>query len=135
MIECAFGILKNRFRCLLDKMELEPAFACEVFKACCVLHNMMLTPQDVRDAESMLVDNEAEDAVSVVCYLHVFYLKHMMSIYIYIYTHPFKHVCTADSFTCIAVISTLGIMVCSRECLAFPISTHYTLRIRSQLLR
>lgn len=63
IVECAFGALKNRFRCLLDNMELEPAFACEVFKACCVLHNMMVSPQDVTDADRMLDEGDEQAPV------------------------------------------------------------------------
>ena len=41
VIECCFGVLKQRFRCL-QYLHLEPAFAGEVVKACCVLHTIMI---------------------------------------------------------------------------------------------
>ena len=39
IIENAFGVLKQRFACL-KHLRVQPEFACNIFKACCVLHNM-----------------------------------------------------------------------------------------------
>lgn len=39
VIENAFGVLKQRFACL-KHLRVQPEFACNIFKACCVLHNM-----------------------------------------------------------------------------------------------
>ena len=37
--ENAFGVMSNRFRCLLGNMQLDPDVACIL--ACCVLHNFL----------------------------------------------------------------------------------------------
>ena len=39
--ENAFGVMSNRFRCLLGKMQLDPDVATDVVLACCVLHNSL----------------------------------------------------------------------------------------------
>lgn len=43
-IECCNGVLKNRFRCLLQYRTLHssPARACKIINACVVLHNMCI---------------------------------------------------------------------------------------------
>lgn len=61
VVECAFGILKMRFRCLFENLYVKsPVFACEVIKACTVLHNLALKsdPVDV-NAELDNFDNRA----------------------------------------------------------------------------
>ena len=40
MIEQVNGQLKNKFRCLLIGMSMEPRYACHIVTACCVLHNI-----------------------------------------------------------------------------------------------
>ena len=42
LIECCNGVLKQRFRCL-NFLHFKPNFAGEVVKACCVLHNLIIT--------------------------------------------------------------------------------------------
>ena len=37
----AFGVMSNRFRCLLGNMQLDPDVATDVVLACCVLHNFL----------------------------------------------------------------------------------------------
>ena len=37
----AFGVMLNRFRCLLGNMQLDPDVATDVVLACCVLHNFL----------------------------------------------------------------------------------------------
>ena len=39
--ENAFGVMSNRFRCLLGNMQLDPDVATDVVLACCVLHNFL----------------------------------------------------------------------------------------------
>ena len=39
--ETAFGVMSNRFRCLLGNMQLDPDVATDVILACCVLHNFL----------------------------------------------------------------------------------------------
>lgn len=54
IVECALGLLKQRFRCLLDTMELKkPEFSAEVVRCCTALHNLLLTDDD---AEEFLED-------------------------------------------------------------------------------
>ena len=48
-IECAFGILTAKWRCLKTELELSPAKVDNVVKACCILHNLII------DEEGLLV--------------------------------------------------------------------------------
>ena len=41
--ENAFGVLGQRFRLLLSRMNILPETACSVTLACCTLHNMLCT--------------------------------------------------------------------------------------------
>jgi hypothetical protein len=42
-VECTFGILKRRFRILKQRMEFhDRGFIDNIFKVCCILHNMIL---------------------------------------------------------------------------------------------
>lgn len=49
-IECAIGLLKQRFRCLLGTMHLEPIVAAEVIRCCAALHNLLITPEEAEEA-------------------------------------------------------------------------------------
>ncbi len=46
VIERCFGVLKQRFQCLLKGMLLKPRKSCEVVVACVVLHNFLLSIKD-----------------------------------------------------------------------------------------
>ena len=50
VVQNAFGMLGNRFRCLLDKLHQEPDHAQNIVMCCVILHNLMRTrftgPQD-----------------------------------------------------------------------------------------
>ena len=39
--ENAFGVMSNRFRCLLSNLQLLPDTATAVVRACCLLHNLL----------------------------------------------------------------------------------------------
>ena len=56
MVECTFGLLKSRFRCL-DKsggtLLYSPNFVCQIIGACCMLHNFAMR----RGLEIELRDN------------------------------------------------------------------------------
>eukprot|EP00079_Xenopus_tropicalis_P030698 XP_012826887.1 PREDICTED: putative nuclease HARBI1 [Xenopus tropicalis] len=41
MVECAFGILANKWRVFHTALQLEPEFVDKIIKACCVLHNFV----------------------------------------------------------------------------------------------
>lgn len=57
-IECAFGVLKQRFRCLLrSPMHLDPQKAGLVILACIALHNMLITNDGVAAALADLDDD------------------------------------------------------------------------------
>lgn len=49
LVECAIGVLKQRFRCLLGEMHFEPVFAAKVVLCCAALHNLLM-PDDEADA-------------------------------------------------------------------------------------
>ena len=40
-VECAFGRLKGRFRCLLTRLDMGEHNIPEVVAACCILHNLV----------------------------------------------------------------------------------------------
>lgn len=50
-VECAFGILTNKWRVLHRPLNVQPDFAVKIVKACIVLHNF------VRDRDGFLVDD------------------------------------------------------------------------------
>ena len=56
VVENAFGILANKWRCLLFKLSLKPDRIPVVVTACCILHNLLIANR-LRD-EANLVDRE-----------------------------------------------------------------------------
>jgi len=40
-VECAFGVLANKWRVLHTPILVEPEFCDDIVKACCVLHNFV----------------------------------------------------------------------------------------------
>ena len=59
VVENAFGIMANKWRCLLYRIALSPEKLPVIVTACCVLHNMLLTRR-LRD-EGHLFDREDPD--------------------------------------------------------------------------
>ena len=47
VVECAFGRLKNRFRCLLSKSHTSLSYLPTKVAACCVLHNICEKRADI----------------------------------------------------------------------------------------
>uniref|UniRef100_A0A914X2W5 DDE Tnp4 domain-containing protein n=1 Tax=Plectus sambesii TaxID=2011161 RepID=A0A914X2W5_9BILA len=65
VVECAFGILKMRFRCLFEGLRVkDPVFACEIIKACAALHNLVLKTDPV-DVQYELDRMERADGVQL----------------------------------------------------------------------
>lgn len=61
VIECCFGLLKQRFRVLLFRMELKtPEFTVIVIKACLCLHNLLLQYEPLTAQE---LDERLHDAI------------------------------------------------------------------------
>jgi hypothetical protein len=57
VVECAIGVLKNRWQCLKSGMRVrEPLFACKVIKSCTALHNYLI---ERRAGEDPYLDEEA----------------------------------------------------------------------------
>jgi hypothetical protein len=50
VIECAFGVLKNRFYVLTTTMRVrDPQYASQIIKACCALHNFLSVNREQND--------------------------------------------------------------------------------------
>ena len=59
IVENAFGILANRFRCLLTTMQQHPAVVASIALACVCLHNLMRIRYP--SLQNVLVDREGDD--------------------------------------------------------------------------
>lgn len=59
VVENGFGILANRFRCLLTTLNQRPDRACLVIKACVCLHNLLRSRNPA--ADNAIIDNEDQD--------------------------------------------------------------------------
>ena len=62
VVECAFGVLKQRFACL-TKLRLTPTFAAQVIITCCIFHNISLSVHPLPDDEIQELLNEMADNV------------------------------------------------------------------------
>jgi hypothetical protein len=49
LVECAIGILKQRFRCLLKMMHLDPVFAAKIVLCCAALHNCLMDDDEANE--------------------------------------------------------------------------------------
>lgn len=58
-VECAFGILANKWRVLHSAILVEPNFADDVVKACCILHNYVRRRDGYKFEDSL--SNNLED--------------------------------------------------------------------------
>ncbi len=58
LIECAFGILKQRFLCLLYCLRVNPKRAGQIFMVCTALHNLLLReqPPDVKENDGIVLN-------------------------------------------------------------------------------
>ena len=66
--ENAFGVMSNRFRCILGNIQLDPDVATEVVLACCVLHNFLLQRCGKGYIPDVLANN-APEAPTAACNL------------------------------------------------------------------
>ena len=61
-VECSFGRLKGRWRCLLKSLDNELTSVTEIVEACCTLHNICEIHGDVFDDDWLEgVDHEGEN--------------------------------------------------------------------------
>lgn len=62
LVECAIGILKQRFRCLLGEMQLRPLFAAQIVTCCAALHNLLMPDDEAAEVlEEFDRDHDWED--------------------------------------------------------------------------
>ena len=61
VVECAFGYLKGRWRCLLEQNDTNLCFMPTLVTACCVLHNLCEVHGDVFNEDWMCEDDEIEN--------------------------------------------------------------------------
>jgi hypothetical protein len=70
VIECAIGMLKQRFRCLLNGLRVRsPAFACEIVRACVAMHNVLIAvdrPNYARENDEQDDDEQVNQGVPIV---------------------------------------------------------------------
>lgn len=66
-VECAFGRLKGRWRCLQKRMDVDTSKVPTIVSACCVLHNMCEVHGEFFDEEwfAAAVDAAGQPEVSV----------------------------------------------------------------------
>ena len=68
IIERTFGILKTRWRSIfLRALEIRPLFAPKVVAACCLLHNICVTADDVpqdEEEEEAFMEGQADENVA-----------------------------------------------------------------------
>ena len=60
-VECAFGILANKWRIFHRPMNVHLDFACDIVKACCVLHNHVRRREGIQSESMGNVRNQFED--------------------------------------------------------------------------
>ncbi|XP_033971456.1 putative nuclease HARBI1 [Trematomus bernacchii] len=62
IIECAFGMMKTRFRSIfLKALEVHHTFVPQVITACAVMHNIYIGAGDIMDPDADIVEDVAED--------------------------------------------------------------------------
>jgi len=68
VVECAFGILKNRFRILLNPLECarnDPRFATDLITSLMVLHNFCILENDEMQPDLMNQDVNAQQIFEI----------------------------------------------------------------------
>ncbi|XP_045456788.1 uncharacterized protein LOC123666778 [Melitaea cinxia] len=56
-VECAFGILANKWRIFHRSMNVQYEFATDIIKACCVMHNFVLNRDGVQATDDIIFDD------------------------------------------------------------------------------
>ncbi|XP_060803670.1 uncharacterized protein LOC132902483 [Amyelois transitella] len=56
-VECAFGIFANKWRVFHRPLNVQYNFATDIIKACCVLHNFVVSRDGVRKSEELYIDD------------------------------------------------------------------------------
>lgn len=58
-VECAFGVLANKWRVLHTSIQVEPEFTDDIIKACCILHNFVRKRDGINfeEAETHCLDD------------------------------------------------------------------------------
>ncbi len=60
LVECAIGVLKQRFQCLQKTIQMSPVDAAKVVQACIALHNIVVKPLETRDEELLEADRNIQ---------------------------------------------------------------------------
>ena len=68
-VECAFGVLSNKWRVLHTPLSVEPDFADEIIKACCILHNY-IHQRDGASYEDNMESNLLVDDLEIAIHQH-----------------------------------------------------------------
>jgi nuclease HARBI1 len=63
LVECAFGLMKQRFRCLFTTMPFKPAFAADIIRCCATLHNIVIDAADMQEALAVFANGDDEDLI------------------------------------------------------------------------
>lgn len=58
IVECFFGVLKQRFQCLSIPLRVNPVYAGEIFKTCCVLQNVIVSDHERGEYMQMPCDED-----------------------------------------------------------------------------
>jgi hypothetical protein len=56
-VECYFGVLKQKFACLMIPLRVAPLYACEIFKCCTVLQNFTTDSNENFDNVEVMNDD------------------------------------------------------------------------------
>lgn len=59
-VECAFGIMANKWRIFHRPIDVSYDFATDIIKACCVLHNFVLNRDGAQTFEEMIIDDSLQ---------------------------------------------------------------------------
>jgi hypothetical protein len=63
IVECYFGVLKQRFACLTIPLRVKPEYACEIFKCCTVLQNFINGDDDLYEVNNFQNPNNPADII------------------------------------------------------------------------